>query len=86
MFDVSADCEFVIDDDWVSIGFVIFGFYEIEFFLVAVEDAAGDDGDGAGEEDVIDESGAFVGRAVAIGVFENGDATDGFVFVFAIGI
>lgn len=39
-----------------------------------------------GENDVVEESGPFVGLAVAIGIFQNGNPTGGFVLELAVNV
>ncbi len=62
------------------LGFIVIVFDEVEILLVTEEDAAGDDGDGARKEDVVQEDGAFIDGSISGRVFEDDDAALWLVF------
>ena len=84
MLDVAGGGEFFVNDDGFGGAFDSVTSAEVEVVLVADEDAVFDEGDGAREKDFVEEDSALVGLAIIVGVFEDGDASLGKVFVVAV--
>lgn len=76
----------LIDDDGVTLWLVAITRDEVEAFLIGEENAIGDEGDGAREEEFFEEDGALVYRAVTGGVLEDDDAAFGDVLGGAVNV
>ena len=84
VFDVAGGGKFLVHDHGVGGAFDSIAPAEGEVVFVSDEDAVLDQSDGAREENVVEEDGAFVGLTVVIGVFEHDDAALRLVFITAI--
>ena len=86
MLDVASARVVVIDDNWFSFWLVTVTFDKEQLGLVAVDDSVGHQSDCSWEENLIEKERAFVGLSISRGIFQNCDASHGFVFTFSVNV